>query len=515
MSQRTASLKINGLPSTSKVLLMLFPGTIRRIIWSSACLVGLLWFVAGPWPRSWATASIWKRATEASNAERWAALESIDRQSGISSSSLEVGVSTVDLTARMREFFGSAGTEHLSLAGHGKRAFTRGNSGVADPLFAKALFIDNGPCRALILSADLLLFNRRLAEGTLAELARRGISFRRDEVLFSATHTHSAYAGYTDRWVEVPSVGFYRPEISNVLIQALADACEASIRNTRPAEIAFASADLSNEHLVVNRIDKNSPTNDLLDVVILRESPTGRLIASVTIFSPHATCRPRRDESVSADYPGAVCRHVELNTSAPSLFLAGSVGSMGPADLGPPRENWIELMGARIGSHAVDLINARRSAQSEIDIAGASITLTLPTAEIKLGESLRLSPVLSRFLVPAETTVHGLRLGRHLFLSMPADFSGELAEEIRNRTPGLTTIVTSFGGDYVGYIIPKRYADLPTYEARSASILGPDADTFFTSAADRLIHHLAPVDPRDYPPPPINTKPYPIRVSAN
>jgi hypothetical protein len=428
---------------------------------------------------------------------------------------LLVGVGQVDLTARLDEFFGSLETKHLPLAGHGKRAFTRGNIGVVDPLFAKALFIDNGQRRLLILSVDLLLFNRRLADGTLAELARRGISLRRDEVLFGATHTHSAYAGYTDRWVEVPSVGFHRPDLSRVLIQALADACEASTKASQQAEIAFATADLSSEHLVVNRIDRDASTNDLLDVMILRESSTGRLIACVTIFSPHATCRPRRDESVSADYPGAVCRHVESVTGAPCLFLAGGVGSMGPADLGPPRENWIELMGTRIGSRVIELINEPRPMQREIDLVSAAIKLTLPSPDIKLGEGVRLSPLLSHGLVPSETTLHGVRLGRHLFLSMPADFSGELAEGIRNHPSGVTAIVTSFGGDYVGYIIPKRYADLPTYEAQSASILGPHADTFFTSAAERLIDYLTPADPSEYPSPSKDTNLYQIRISAN
>ena len=188
---------------------------------------------------------------------------------------------------------------------------------------------------------------------------------------------------------------------------------------------------------------------------------------------------------------------------------------MGPADLGPPRENWIELMGTRIGSRVIELINEPRPMQREIDLVSAAIKLTLPSPDIKLGEGVRLSPLLSHGMVPSETTLHGVRLGRHLFLSMPADFSGELAEGIRNHPSGVTAIVTSFGGDYVGYIIPKRYADLPTYEAQSASILGPDADTFFTSAAERLIDHLVPTDPSEYPSPSKDTNHYQIRISAN
>ncbi len=181
-----------------------------RTLWSSVCLVGLLWFVAGPWPRSWATASCWQRDTQILNDNRWEALESASQRSNPLSGPLLVGVGQVDLTARLDEFFGSLETKHLPLAGHGKRAFTRGNIGVVDPLFAKALFIDNGQRRLLILSVDLLLFNRRLAEGTLAELARRGISLRRDEILFGATHT-------TVLTLVTPIVGWkFRPSASIV-----------------------------------------------------------------------------------------------------------------------------------------------------------------------------------------------------------------------------------------------------------------------------------------------------------
>jgi hypothetical protein len=421
----------------------------------------------------------------------------------------------VNLTDRITRKMGSAGTGHLSLAGHGRRCLTRGNQGSIHPLFAKAIYLTNGGRRVLILSADLLLMNRRLAEGFREELARRGTTLSREEVLFSATHTHGGFAGYADRWVEVPSLGFHRPEISEILIQSLADAAEQAIAHPQPACIAFDSVDLSDEKLVVNRIDPALPTNDWLDVFSLTSAETGQRLATGVIFSAHATCQPRQEERVTGDYPGELCQRVESMTGAPCLFLAGSVGSMGPADHGRPRSAWAGKQGTILSRHVLTLIDRMPSGSRELEMASASIKLHLPAPEIKLGPDWRLSPLAARALVPAETTLHAVRLGDRLFLSMPADYSGELAEQIRHEIDGVTTVVTSFGGDYVGYILPDRHADRPTYEARSASILGPQTESFFGDATHRLAQLLPPNGPTAPPASPIIIRTNIKRLSAN
>lgn len=51
------------------------------------------------------------------------------------------------------------------------------------------------------------------------------------------------------------------------------------------------------------------------------------------------------------------------------------------------------------------------------------------------------------------------RIGDALWLSTPCDYSGELALELKSlaHTKALHAVVTSFNGDYVGYVVPAKY----------------------------------------------------------
>jgi hypothetical protein len=453
----------------------------------------LFWAVMGPWPTSWVEAPIFERDTSRSNCAAWEQLSrspKIQAQTGV----MHVGVGVVDLSRRMQERWGR--NFHLPLAGHGRRAFTRGNTGVADPICVKSICIDNGARTILIVSADLLLINRRLADETIAELRVRGFQFEREDILFGATHTHSSYAGYTDRWIEIPSVGFYRPDVCQTIVTALADACELSLTDRQPASLAHLGRDLSADGLVVHRLDRHLPTHDWLDVLTFRHASTDHLLATITIFSAHATCHPRRHEKVSGDYPGVVCRYVQKATKAPCLFLAGAVGSMGPVDLGSPREEWAEKLGSHLGQAVTESIARSPTSQRTVQIATAALKLSLPRGQIKLGQQWRCSPIVSSLLVPAKSTIHAMRLGPVGFLSVPADYSGDLAADLRQQVlAGPTWLTTSFGGDYLGYILPDHFSDEPTYEALSASLFGSHAGTFFHRQLRQLADLLNTADP--------------------
>ena len=52
---------------------------------------------------------------------------------------------------------------------------------------------------------------------------------------------------------------------------------------------------------------------------------------------------------------------------------------------------------------------------------------------------------------------------------------------------GSSATITSFNGDYVGYVIPARYYHLNGYEPRLMSFFGPNVPDYF----DELIRTMA------------------------
>jgi hypothetical protein len=79
-----------------------------------------------------------------------------------------------------------------------------------------------------------------------------------------------------------------------------------------------------------------------------------------------------------------------------------------------------------------------------------------------------------------------------IWISTPCDYSGELAVGIKDmlRTRGFAGVVTSFNGDYVGYVIPSRYYHLNGYEPRIMSFYGPYVPDYLDELARTLALEL-------------------------
>jgi hypothetical protein len=119
------------------------------------------------------------------------------------------------------------------------------------------------------------------------------------------------------------------------------------------------------------------------------------------------------------------------------------------------------------------------------------VELTLPPLNVRVSDSLRLRPALAQQLMPVkkQTFIQAFRLDDSVWVSTPCDFSGELALGIKDalRVRGSHAVITSFNGDYIGYVICPRYYHLNGYEPRTMSFFGPNVPEYF----DELIRTMA------------------------
>ena len=123
------------------------------------------------------------------------------------------------------------------------------------------------------------------------------------------------------------------------------------------------------------------------------------------------------------------------------------------------------------------------------------VEVALPALQVRVSNGVRLRPWLARRLLPVQpvTFLQGLRLGDALWLSTPCDFSGELALGVKAvaMESRLAAVVTSFNGDYVGYVIPAKYYVLNGYEPRTMSFFGPQLPECFMAVLAELTAALA------------------------
>ncbi len=107
---------------------------------------------------------------------------------------------------------------------------------VVDPLFARALVLDDGTVKLAIVVVDSCMMPRELLDRA-KELASKATGLRTDRMLISATHTHSAPA----------AMGALGCPADTTYVATLPEKIAASIvaahKNLQPARIGWASVD--------------------------------------------------------------------------------------------------------------------------------------------------------------------------------------------------------------------------------------------------------------------------------
>lgn len=375
----------------------------------------------------------------------------------------------------------------LPLAGFGARQ-GRPAEGTNDNLWVKAIAFAAAGRTGVVVTADALIIPREVADITMSRLAQAR-RLERAQIFFSATHTHCGPGGWGEGPVGEAFAGPFRAGIRDWMAQQLAVAVETALDDLSPAALgtgSFAAPDF-----IRNRLSGGSGVVDPEFALLAVRQMDGDM-AVLGSYGAHATVLGASFMQFSGDYPGAWQRGVEEATGGLALFAAGAVGSQAPrAPAGGI--SGATLMGGALAAETqkamagIHLTNVVR-----FQVAG--LTVRLPPLQVRLTEGLRLRPWLARRFLPVGDSVHlqGFRFNDSIWLSTPCDFSGELALELKDefRSRSLAVHVTSFNGDYVGYVLPSRYFNLKGYETRTMSFYGPHLSDHFMTGLRRIVAAL-------------------------
>jgi hypothetical protein len=210
-------------------------------------------------------------------------------------------------------------------------------------------------------------------------------------------------------------------------------------------------------------------------------------------YGAHATVLSSGVMEFSADYPGCWQRAVEEATGGAAVFLAGGVGSHSPVP-GEKAFAGAERMGKALARMLLDQL-PQMPLTNHVAFGILGLELTLPPLNVRVSDSVRLRPWLAKRLMPVRghSFLQVFRLNDSVWISTPCDFSGELALGIKDflRVRGSTAVITSFNGDYVGYVIPARYYHLNGYEPRVMSFFGPNVPDYFDELIRAMALHVA------------------------
>ena len=359
--------------------------------------------------------------------------------------------------------------------------------GVHDSIFAKAIATEVNGKEVVFISADLV----SIPESIVAQVAENlKYEISREQLFFGATHTHSSIGNCIPGFVGKSFGGEFQPEVVTWLSTKFTQLILSARKDKQPAR--FASGNIRTPNLVRNRIiGETGRLNDRLNLVSF-EQKNGKK-AVIGIFAAHATTIGAWNDTYSGDYPGYFQRSLEEKGTDLALFFAGTVGSHSNKGEGEKFDK-ARYVGETLADSANVLLK-RMTYDSVVTMASAAVGLEIPKLQaFYVTDSRRISPFLSSQLMPEMKSIYlqGLRLNDLVWITMPYELSGEYGLDLKNalELEGYNSALTSFNGQYLGYIVPQKYYYYDNYEPRLMGWYGPSMGDYLMELKYRLANEL-------------------------
>jgi hypothetical protein len=342
--------------------------------------------------------------------------------------------------------------------------------GVHDDLFARALVLDDGAKRAVIVSLEVTAVPKP-EEVVKAVAAAAHVS--PGDVLVTATHTHNVL------------LAFYHGELTNpsqtVEMQRVEDGAVAAVKQAiaqlRPARIAWARGQAfvnTNNGEETGRkgwYDPTASSDKALDVVRVQDM-AGKPLAAVLDYASHSEVMFRSVSKdggyeVTGDLPGATMRILEAQPGAAPvvLYLTGAEGDQLPlfkslqpdaelpgADQGAGGWALLDAQARGLASAALDTMATMPAGDASVRIATAQGAATCPgqhyDVERPSGKILGVKDT-APVVIPLTT----IRINDFAFAAAGADLASDIGRSIKAGSPVAHTTVVTMQAGSVGYVL--------------------------------------------------------------
>jgi hypothetical protein len=418
---------------------------------------------------------------------------------------------------------------------------------VFDPLYIRAVWLDNGSKTVLILAGDVIGVSGGDAD-EFSALVSKAVGVPRKNILITSTHTHQTA---NSRWETGRFLAPYGLEekfvslkFKDQYIRGLLDAARQAKASAVPSEVAYAEFPVkdiaSNRRIPAGggkvvfrssraaadmRAKPEGKIDPLLRAVFFRNFRDGSLIGIVN-YNCHPTAAGGEELGyATGDFPGVgMTMAEEKKGNLKLLHLTGTAGEINPGkyvvnDSGTAaeRKRQVQLLGERYAEAILGAVGEATTWKdvTELDLSRKSFGLTLqkdipPLEEIqkKLAAAVEeykkkkaegsTEPGRIRGLADEYAYYHSkdgklltqaaaLRLGNVFFTFLPGEEMLKLGEELRDHfgRPRLLNVSLALDSG-TSYVVPQVYFDEGGYEP-TATRLAPAAYTEVREKAIELL----------------------------
>lgn len=380
----------------------------------------------------------------------------------------------------------------MFMGGYGSR-YNKPPAGIHDDLYVKALLLEDGRQKVLMLTYDTLFHDYAFRE-RLAEYAQRRHGIAPDYLVVSYTHTHAGPTGATY------DIGQISAEYEEFLWERSKSCIDRVMTNVFEGSIGYGSVEgdwsMNRRALVdgkrINAPNPTGPTDRTLHFLRIADAE-GKPRALLLNYACHpVTTGDRR--YYSAEYPGRLCQVLEAaNYGATALFFQGGGGTARPRVAAATASSWKNCTFEEVDGMASDMARSVRRAMDQgklqplkLNLAARHFPMDLdldvrPRAwfEEQLKKEtfeqtrLRLQYILDQYdLLGDKVRLHAgvIRLSDEVYVAwLTGEVCLEVKQEIEKVFGGKKLIFIGYGDD-IAYVPEDKLLDEGGYEPAGAVV---------------------------------------------
>jgi hypothetical protein len=404
-------------------------------------------------------------------------------------------------------------------------SYGKPSENILDPLYARAMVLDDGLNTIAIVSADLLYTPLEEITEVVRRIVKDKIGIPAQNILVCATHTHSGPEVFTrskiPRQNRMDESRIDR-EYLHTLNEKIADSVISAYQNMRRVRIGVGKGQLP--EIIFNRRTINAAGKAVMtfsitpevatsrtirtdssgytrvefvlgpgnlkfgpvdpDLYVIRvEDMDGNIAGSILNFGCHPVCiYPDAPTTISADYPGDASGLVELTEGGICLFTLAPAGNIVPLQRGEKAHRQI---GTAIAGEAIRQLQFVRTTD-EVTLKALREIINLPVKKTTSEEIDNQGDIVD--IITTEIQV--LQIGDIYILAMPGEILVEIGLEIKKLTQLENLVIISLGNDTVGYVCHEQAYKEGGYEPDSGTCLAKGSGEIMIKEAMELISRI-------------------------
>lgn len=355
---------------------------------------------------------------------------------------------------------------------------------VFDSVYVRTFIFDNGLNRVLLLSYDLWIMHPILAI-SVRQMVKQEFP-QITGIYFTANHSHTSIGGWASGLLGTLVVGGNHTETIRLIVTQTRESIRQAQNALVEVEVGFGAVET--DGLVANRLDENGRVDRKLRV--LKFQNTHGQVAVFNTYSAHSVYMNKDINTLSADYPGPFLDILQETSPVDfASFSPGATGGHTPIGRKPFEHSRMLHYARTLASYCSDL-QGKIQTENTDTLKFIEWPVELRSPHFRISNYWRFRPwVFNLVMGKTEASISVLRIGNTVLVGLPVELSGEFYPEFDAicRKRGLSLMITSFNGWYLGYANPEKYYfTLKRAETREMNWFGYQNGEYFVE----LVKHI-------------------------